>query len=245
MTDKTKGITSNPSNNTAILPIKQAFLESSPLVGRVFDKVDWNVGILLYPYTKVPESGDTTYLINGLTLSKDTDIVDRVIAKETVEDAAPETKIRETLEAIMVQDVSQKVEKQLVDKIIADTNILPVAGAGADWSGIVSLINDMGSYVFNTKGSFVVLMSLEDHLNLSSDADFERAKGALQDKVALMVSTKLETGQMIVLHEHGIAGSIDLKDMEIASTPSSDMANLIMAYRTGLNYDVDFIRVVK
>ena len=245
MTDVNKAITSNDSNKTVILPIHQAFLESSPLIGRVFDKVDWDAGILLYPYTKVPKSGEDTYLIYGMELTKETDFIDRAIVKETVEDAAPETKIYQTLESIMVQDVSQKVEKKFVDQIIADSNILPVAGAGADWTGIVSLITNMGAYVYNTKGSFVVMMSLTDHLALASDADFERAHDALKDKIELMVSTKLSAGQMIVIHEHGIAGSATIKEMEIDKAPSSDMANLIMAYRTGLNYDLDFIRVVK
>ncbi|CAL9955894.1 hypothetical protein VPHD249_0014 [Vibrio phage D249] len=245
MTDVTKDITSGDSNKTVILPIKQAFLESSPLIGRVFDKVDWDAGILLYPYTKVPKSGEDTYVIAGMELTKDTDFIDRSIVKETVEDAAPETKIYQTLVNIMVQDVSQKVEKTFVDQIIADANIQPVAGAGADWTGIVSLITDMGAYVYNTKGSFVVMLSLADHLTLAGDADFERAHDALKDKIEVMVSSKLEAGQMIVIHEHGIAGSATIKEMEIDAAPSSDMASLIMAYRTGLNYDLDFIRVVK
>lgn len=245
MTDVTKDITSGDSNKTVILPIKQAFLESSPLIGRVFDKVDWDAGILLYPYTKVPKSGDTSYVIEGMELTKDNDFIDRAIVKETVEDAAPETKIYQTLVNIMVQDVSQKVEKTFVDQIIADANITPVVGAGADWTGIVSLITDMGAYVYNTKGSFVVMLSLVDHLALAGDADFERAHDALKDKIEVMVSTKLAAGQMIVIHEHGIAGSATIKEMEIDKTPSSDMASLIMAYRTGLNYDLDFIRVVK
>ena len=245
MTDVTKTITVGDSGTTVTLPLKEAVLAVSPLLSTVFDKVDWDAGILLYPYTKVPEAGETAHVISGMSLTKTTSITEKTLAKETVEDAHPNTKISEALAAIMVQETAQKIEKSMLDTMLADATIPTVLSAGADWSGITACIKDMGTYVYNTVGMFHVVISLEDYLVIIQDTDYKRAKDILGPKVSLVVSTSLVSGQMVVMHEYGVAGATQIKEVEVDSGPSKDIATLLLPYRTGLDYDIDYVRVVK
>tara|TARA_Y100001956_G_C4105928_1_gene179992 strand:+ start:259 stop:999 length:741 start_codon:yes stop_codon:yes gene_type:complete len=245
MTDTNKSITIEDSDKTAVVGLREAVLAISPLLTTVFDRVDWDAGILLCPYTKVPEDGDTSHVISGMELVKNSDTTQKLIVKETIEDANPNTKIYSALENIMVQETAQKIEKSMLGSILADTTIDPVAGASADWTGISSCITHMGTHVFNTVGSFYAAVSLDDYLVLIQDTDYKRAKENLGNKVIVVVSTSLSAGEMVIMHEHGVAGSVMVKEMEIDSAPSKDAATLVLPYRTGLKYDVDFVRVVK
>ncbi|CAL9969062.1 hypothetical protein VPHD51_0014 [Vibrio phage D51] len=233
------------SNETSITDLRLAVLEHSGFLAPILCKVTMSSGTLLYPYTTIPDEADTDSVIAGLTLTRNHSSLIRKIVKETVEDAVPEVGISTALRTIMAQQTALKIEKEVVSTIVADANILPVSGAGADWAGIELCIEDMGPLVYNTVGTFTVALSLTDHLALTRDADFDRAMETLKSKFRFVVSPELATGQMIVVHEHGFAGSLSVAAMEEDSSPASDSAELVLPYKTGIGYDLDFIRVVK
>lgn len=232
------------ATETTVDTLRLAVLESMAFLHPILDKVVMESGTLLHPYTVIPAVGATSHVIGGMELTRTTDVIIRKLVKETVEDANPTVGIEKALETIMAQQAAQEIEKYLIDTMLADGTIVQTAGAGVDWSGIENSIIDMGTNVFNTKGRFLVALSLDDFFAIIRDADFERANDVLKDKVTLVVSAGITAGNMLIIHEHGVAGSFAVSNMEEDSSPSSDSVELVLPYKVGLGFDANYIRKV-
>lgn len=220
----------------------KAILDSGSYVAAVVNKVLMRSGNLKYPYTDVGAHDATTYAVKGLELTKAHDFTSQTITDETLEDANPAVGITNALATMAGQTVHKKVEKGLVDSIVADVNIVGPTITAVDWAGIQSVITDMGADVFTTVGKFHVVLGLVDYLKVISESVTDNAMKVLKDKVVLHVSEFVASGSIIAFHEHGVAGAINIKSVEIDNQPGRNAFELISAFTVAYNWDVKYIR---
>lgn len=220
----------------------KAILDSGSYIAAIVNKVLMSSGNLKYPYTDVGAHDATTYLVKGLNLVKSHDFTSHLITDETIEDANPAVGISNALATMAAQTVHKKVEKGLIDAIVADSNVVGPTITAVDWAGIQGVITSMGADVFTTVGKFHVVLGLVDYMKVISESATDNAMKVLKDKVVLHVSEFVATGSIIAFHEHGVAGAINIKSVELDNQPAKNAAELISAYTVAYNWDVKYIK---
>lgn len=233
--------------DTNIRTTEEAVLTSMPLIGAIMDKIEFESGRTLYPFTDVPAAGTTAVVVNGMPIAKTKGIKVMDMTDETLEDANPKVDIGTVLSTSMGQIIAKDVESALI--AAARNAAIPPAPAGAtpSWAGILAVIQQLGPSIYNTMGVFHVGVSLTQYFAIVGNSVFVDAMRTpeLKAKIKLVPSEHLADTEMFIFHTHGIAGGYQQLNLEFDREGGNNQTAYVGAYNWGYFADPKYLRFVK
>lgn len=242
MTDKKKDITG--ASEHTILTRQGISLDIDSFLPTIINKLELTGGILQYPFVDAVRHDDASYVLGSVTLDRQRAFSLLTITDETVEDANPVCGVEEALYISANLQNIKAVENNLVIRILADASIT-VIPAALPWDVIKDAIADMGSVVYTIEGSIVAVVSQNTYLNLIGDAGYNRASKVLGSKLKVFVSEHIGDEDIIVFHEHGVAGGYTDGLQEKQRKPALGLDELLTPYSYAAGWDYSYIRIAK
>lgn len=227
----------------SLLATDEAVYSNLSLIDSIVNKIEFTSGSNQYLYTTVADGTDTTFVVNGMSIVKDSEILAFDLTDETLEDAAPKVGIKSALLTAVGQVVAKKAETAFVDALRND--IALDFSATPDLSGIIAAITDMGVSVYTTEGVIKVGLPLGRGLSLASSSAFHYFSQHLNGKVQVVICEDLAETEMVVMHTHGVAGGYKTKSLEFDREGMRNSTAVISAYNFGYNWDSKYIRFIK
>ncbi len=223
---------------------RKAALNQMTLISQIMQDVELESGKVLHPYTDLPVAGQTSFVIQGLSITKTQTVAVVDLADETIEDMNPMVGTRDCLTTLLGQVLAKDMEKNFVDAVRADATIPVAPGGAATWAGLKAIIADMGPNVFNTVGPIIFAVSLTDYLDLISTDALSDAKDFLDKKIRIVTSEHLAAGEVLAYHTHGVAGGFTPLTIGFEREGGKQNTALIGGYSYGYAWDTKYIRFV-
>jgi hypothetical protein len=111
-----------------------------------------------------------------------------------------------------------------------------------NWDGIRDGIAALGASVYSISGSIYVGVSLNRFLAIIQEEAFQNAMVHLKDKLRLVVVEQFTDAQMLVMHEHGVAGGIKAKDLEVSPQPATDSTDYVAPFTYSFGWDPKYVK---
>lgn len=236
----TKAVTG--ANETTVSPLRRQVLAPENLLFPFLDKVSIKSGTILHPFIDVVAHNDTQFTVGGITLTKTNDYTQANLVDETSEDANPRIGLENALINILSVRMIKQIERKLVDALVADSTIR--FATTINWAGIIDCIQDMGSSIFTVKGTIFVAVDLTNYLQIIRDDEYKNSMKELKNKVRLVVSDQLSNAQMLVFHEHGVAGGFEEKPIQKQRKPGLGTNEYVAAYTTAVGWNPNYVRFI-
>ncbi|BAV81293.1 hypothetical protein [Vibrio phage VCPH] len=230
------------ASDTTVNPLRRQILAPENLLFPFLDKVTLKSGTILHPFIDVIAHDDTRFTVGGITLEKEIDYTQADMVDETSEDANPRVGLEAAMQNILAIRMIKQIERKLIDKLIADTTIHYTATI--NWDGIVDCIEDMGSAIYTVSGSIFVAVDLTNYLQIIRSDDYKNSKKELGDKIRLVVSDQLSNAQMLVFHEHGVAGGFEEKPIQRQRKPGIGTDQYVAAFTTAVGWNPNYVRFI-
>lgn len=223
--------------------LKSHVISPDTLLYPFLDKVDIVAGVITYPFIDVVNATDTSFVLGGITLDKVNSFSIAELTHETAEDASPKVGMVQALSTVLGIKLVKQLEDALMTKIRTDLGGAPFVTT-VDWTGIKEAVVDMGAGIYTIEGSVYVGLSLTSYLEIIGDDSYKEAKEVLGPKLKLVVSEFVADNEMIVFHEHGVAGGFLDKAIEVDPKPALDATHYVAPYTYAVGWDAKYIRFI-
>jgi hypothetical protein len=228
------------ATQTVVERLRTQTLEPTSLLFPFINKLIITAGRSLFPFVDLVNSTDTTFVIGAIELTKSTDFTIAEISNETREDANLTVGIDVAIQNILDIQMVKRIEKKIVDALVADTDVL--YSMSLNWDGIKSGILAMGKGTFSIAGTIYVGVSLNTYFTIVEQTEFVNAMKVLGNKIQVVVMEEFTDTQMLVLHEHGVVGGLKAKALEKDSQPGFDRVDYIAPFVHSFGWDSKYVK---
>lgn len=225
---------------TVVARLRSQALTPTSLLFPFLDKMIITSGRSLYPFVDIIKDDDTEFKLGAIELAKTNDFTIAEVTQETREDATPTIGMDAAVQTILDIQMVKRIEKKIVEALVADTNVHHTMTL--NWSGIKDGILAMGGEVFSIAGTIYVAVNLSKYLEIIEQDDFKNSMSVLKDRVKLVVMEQFSDNQLLVMHEHGAAGGLRAKELELDPQPGLDRIDYVAPFTYSFGWDSKYVK---
>lgn len=241
--DKNNGI-----NTKSITGFNEGTVATADLQGLISDsilapfisKLQLGSGITEYPFVDLVDPTATSFIVGGINLTKARSSTAATITNETLEDVNPAVGFKDVVDNILDVQTNRQVQAALIAGLVADATIQGVIAP--TWAGIKGAIKGLTGSVFAVPGTIYVGVNLNNYMDIIEDSTYVDAIKSLGTKVNLVVVDQFSDTQVLVLHEHGVAGGLEIKEVEEGSRPALDATEYVSSFNYSFGWDSKYIK---
>ncbi len=235
---QTKDITG--ATQTVVARLREQALEPTSLLFPFLDKIVITSGRSLYPFVDLTDSTDERFTLGSIELSKTNDFTIAEVTNETREDANPAIGMDAAIQNSLDIQMAKRIEARIATALEDDTDVHHTMSLS--WAGIKAGLLAMGGDVFCITGSIYVAVNLAKYLEIIEQPEFVNAMKVLGTKLRLVVLEQFEDHQMLVMHEHGVAGGLRAKGLELHPQPGKDRIDYIAPFTYSFGWDSKYVK---
>lgn len=232
---KTKAISNAP--DTQVSSVRLAIIEGSAAM-QAFNTMPVVGNETEVPVLNLPNSTDTDFIVDGITVTRSNIYTTSTITDETTEDSVPD--LREALDTIVASQSILKLESAIATQLNSLT-----AETGSRTKSFSSIINGIQEFPDQTKrilGRWYVFVSTNTHLDIFSG--LTTVQLALMERIGidLIPVYGLANNAMVVAHSHGVAGGLLLRSVEEDREGGSQEAVLVSSASVAAGIDPNYAK---
>lgn len=228
------------ATQTVVERLRTQTLEPTSILFPFINKLIITAGRSLFPFVDLVDSSASRFTVGSIELTKTSDFTIAELTNETREDASPTIGMDAAIQNILDIQMVKRIEKKIIEALVADTNVQKAMTL--DWAGIKSGILSMGSGTFSIAGTIHVGVSLASYFTIIEQDEFVNAMKVLGSKIKLVVMEEFTDTQMLVMHEHGVAGGLRAKELELDPQPGLDRVDYIAPFTYSFGWDSKYVK---
>ena len=228
------------ATQTVVERLRTQALSPNSLLFPFINKMVITAGRSLYPFVDLVAEDDARFTLGSIEMNKTTTFTIAELTNETREDSNPAIGMDVALQNALDIQMAKRIEHRIVTTLVADNTVHFTMSL--NWLGIKAGINELGGNVFGVAGSIYVAVNLSRYLEIIEDPEYVNAKISLGDKLKLVVLEQLSSTQMLVMHEHGVAGGLRAKPLEKDPQPGLDRIDYIAPFTYSFGWDSKYVK---
>jgi hypothetical protein len=229
-----KSITIADSLRTSVKPIQEKIFADSIVLGSI-GNTTLPGKLTNVPFTQIPTSGQTAYVVGGLEVTKVLYNTTADITEETMEDAAI------AVDASLEDSVTAQIRLQLEEKLVTDIKALSatvLVDAPDVRTTIIKLLTKFNPNVFTISMMTTVLVSYASYFELAFQGD----PLTKQPNLKIVPCSSLLDVDVVILHAHGAVIGYDIKGVEVDRLAGKGAQSISIQGTLGTAFSADYVK---